>query len=111
MKYNKEKFVGQVKKAAMDEKVGRSGATSGRVCAIASLRFLRDSLVDDLYGTPVPKEVESDAAALRECFLELIQEVAAGTAEDGFCSNASAAAKAAGFKSSQITVNLSEMTE
>lgn len=102
MKLNKDKWIASVKRAADDKKIGSKGATSGKVCAIASLRYIRDNLIDDIYGAEVSEEDAGAVDAIKESFLELIQAIAKDGVDYGFASNASASAKAAGFKAENV---------
>jgi hypothetical protein len=111
MKYNKEKFIANVKRAVTELKVGPS---TGKVCAVATLRTIRDMVIDDLFGDESASSEEDKATAqnIREGFLEIIKEVAKDGASDGFASNASAAAKAAGFKTGETEpVNVEGMKD
>jgi hypothetical protein len=89
MKLNSEKWVAAFKQAAADlkEAIG-SKPSSGEVCAVATLRVVRDALIESKAG---------DASKLKAEFSELIQACQKEKLQ-GFASNASAAAKAAGFK-------------
>ncbi len=103
MVYKKEAWIACLKKAIADLKM-EDAPTSGKVCAIASLRYVRDAVIDDIYGAKPASEDEGAVDAIRESFRELIKAVNAEGADSGFASNASAAAKAAGFKSTSATV-------
>lgn len=103
MQYNKEKWTNAIKKSIEDLKTSK--VTSGRVCAVATVRYIRDGIIDDIIGTkPVDQCSEEDqaiVATIKESLNELIKQVSKST-EDGFASNASAAAKAAGYKSETL---------
>lgn len=104
MKYDKTKWTEAITKAVEDLKT--ESYTAGRVCAVAAVRYIRDGLIDDLYGIkpgePGGKDDADNILAIRESFGELIKQIStkSGT-ECGFASNASAAAKAAGYKTSE----------
>lgn len=108
MVYKKDKWTAALNKAIADLGKGKpAGAVkpaSGMPTAIASLRYTRDELLDDLFGsTPeeLAKMTDEDKAfalSIRESFKELINAISKEGVHDGFASNASAAAKAAGFK-------------
>ena len=103
MQYKKETWVATYKKVV--EKVAASEPTSGRACAVASVIYMRNALIDDIIGedlttTWTAGEVKD---AIADSFGELLKAVNAET-KDGFLSNASAAAKAAGFKTTKDRV-------
>jgi hypothetical protein len=102
MQYKKDKWIETYKKVV--EKVAASEPTSGRACAVASVVYLRNALLDDVgdSGDP-PATMDEFKQIVRECFDELLKEVNAET-KDGFLSNASAAAKAAGYKTAKERV-------
>lgn len=102
MKLNKDKWIADVKRTANDKKIGNKGPTSGKVCAIATLRYIRDNLIDDIYGSTPSEEDAGAVEAIKESFLEMIQAIAKDGVDYGFASNASAAAKAAGFKAENV---------
>ena len=91
MTYKADKWKAIVKKTIED--FPHVPKTSGLICAIAGARYIRDELKDDL------GEEGFASAGCKECFSELIVELQENGCKDGFLSNASAAAKAAGFKS------------
>ena len=93
MKFSYEKWVAEVKQAAADLAPAGHGPSSGPDCAMASLRLIAAGLAEEL-KTAKPGELGPKlASALGELFVSNYE------AKDsaGFCSNASAAAKAAGF--------------
>lgn len=99
MVYNKAKWIAEVKKAVADLKAENS-PTSGKVCAVATLRYVRDSLVDDVVGNKPKTEWSEEDQIVVETIttaLNALIKVVSAKTEDGFASNASAAAKAAGF--------------
>lgn len=101
MVYKKDKWVAAYKKVVEDLKT--TTPTAGKPCALATLRYIRDNLIDDL------GEDHDAVPDIRESFKELIKAISSAGAEDGFASNASAAAKAAGFKSTTaVEAELSE---
>lgn len=112
MVYNKDKWIAAIKKSVEDLKT--TTPTAGKPCAVASLRYLRDALLDDLVPKPEAGKQLSKADSeladdIKQSFSELIKAVCKDGAEDGFLSNASAAAKAAGFKSTTaVEAELSE---
>lgn len=97
MTYKKDKWIEYVKKAVEDTKALPS---SGKVCAIAAIRYMRDGLTDDIGETS--DDDKAFCTTIRDCMNELIKEVNKSGASDGFASNASAAAKAAGFKGQAV---------
>jgi len=102
MVYKKEAWIAAIQKAIVDLKTDKP--TSGLPCAVAGLRYIRDGLLDDLI--PKPEAGKQPAKhdvelreSIRESFSELIGAITtAKSVDDGFLSNASAAAKSAGFK-------------
>lgn len=91
MKFNADKWVANYKKVVEQTEQKPS---AGIVCALASLVTLKQGLIDDVGA-------ESEAAtAIREGINELIEQLTGENAPEtkGFACNASAAAKAAGFK-------------
>lgn len=109
MKYDKAKWIAAYNKAMQDLKSAKP--TEGRICAIASVRVIRDGLIDDIVGDG--KKASKDDLAfvdtIKESCLELINQLRLG-AEDGFASNASAAAKAAGHKA-EASAAIDNLTE
>lgn len=106
MKLNNEKWLAAVKKAVVDTKMQPS---SGLVCAIASLRVVRDGLLDDVgFDASKPDSDSPEAMAIRDGVNELIKHLTGQLTQgkalllQGFCSNASAAAKAAGVESGAV---------
>jgi hypothetical protein len=113
MKFDKEKWIAMYKKTVKD--MGTKKATAGNVCAVASLRYLRDNMVDDVFGDkPLAQYTDEDNAELcmiKDFFNEGIEFFSkvekakwVNGAEAGFLSNASAAAKAAGFEGEEETL-------
>lgn len=103
---NNEKWLAAVKKAVVDTKMQPS---SGLVCAIASLRIVRDGLLDDVgFDVNNPESDSPEAMAIRDGVNELIKHLTGQLIQgkvpmlNGFCSNASAAAKAAGVGGSAV---------
>ena len=92
MKLNGEKFIGNLKKVV--EKTGWQ-ASSGQACALASIMTIKQGMFDSLGNdvkSPELKFVENELD-------ELAKEIANPKSKlMGFASNASAAAKAAGFE-------------
>jgi hypothetical protein len=103
MQYKKDKWIETYKRVV--EKVAKSEPTSGRACAVTSVIYMRNALIDDIIGEDL--EVKWTAGevkdAIAESFGELLKEVNVET-KDGFLSNASAAAKAAGYKTTKDRV-------
>lgn len=95
MQFSKEKWIAAYKQAVNDTK---RPATSGANCALATLRYIRDGLCDDIGEKS--EEDKAFCATIRECINEMIPQMQKDIA--GFASNASAAGKAAGFKSENI---------
>jgi hypothetical protein len=106
MKYSKEQFLAYI--VSTVKLMNTKRVTQGKVCAVASLRYIRDGLIDDLYGVKAGEKGTGDAAdsveAMRMCFKELIDQVNKEGADSGFASNASAAAKAAGLATGEKDV-------
>lgn len=100
MEYKKDAWIAEVKQAVEDTKAQPS---SGKVTAVAALRYIRKQLIDDLYGdqSGASQEDKDNIAAITDSFKELVNIVYKEGASDGFLSNASAAAKAAGYKGVQ----------
>lgn len=115
MKYIKATWIGDVKQAIADLKTDKP--TGGQPTAIAGVRYNRDGYINGLGlietkdgknvmkdGKPVFTKVswtsEDVYDALKSEASELIKQLSTEGVDDGFMSNASAAAKAAGFKSS-----------
>lgn len=101
MKYDKAKWIATVQKAVVDLKAATPSA--GKPTAIAAIRYMRDGLLDDIAGGRKPEdldEAEKDSIqSIKDGMNELIAQISKDGASEGFASNASAAAKAAGFKS------------
>lgn len=97
MQYDKAKWVAAVQKAIADLKTDKP--TAGKVCSVATLRYVRDGLLADFAGLfPKDKETQNDCEnAIKDSLNELIKQVSTDT-DSGFASNSSAAAKAAGHK-------------
>lgn len=105
MVYDKAKWIAAFQKAVKD--LNTNAPTSGKVCAIATIRYIRDGLCDDI-GDKTDDD-KAQCATVRDCCNELLKAVSKDGASEGFASNASAAAKAAGFKgSTESVVDLSE---
>lgn len=101
MKYSDTNWKAAIVKAIADLKTERY--TQGRVCATASVRVIRDGVCADFKETwKKGDSLEDCLTILRDSFNELLGEVSK-EAKDGFASNASAAAKAAGYKSEAET--------
>ena len=95
MLYNKDKFVAMYKKVVEQTKQKPS---SGVVCAIATLLVIRDGMVENLGGDN--GKAKDECAAIRGEINELVKQLTGKDAPElaGFACNASAAAKAAGYK-------------
>ena len=91
MKLNQTAFIANITKVVTATKMQPS---SGTVCAIASIMTVRDEFL----ASGIAKDDKDVADAIKAEFAELIQAIADPKAKlQGFCGNASAAAKAAGF--------------
>ena len=105
MKLNNEKWLACVVKACKDTK---AQPTSGVVCAIATLRYVRDEMLEQVKGSATEKD---DSAIIGDFFNGadgLIKAVIEAKQLNGFASNASAAAKAAKLETRAVDmVNLS----
>ena len=84
----KEAWIAAYRKAQQDT---NAPASSGKVCAIATTRHLRDLMLERGNGKPMTPE------QIKEFFKQLITGFSHDGVEWGFASNASAAAKAAGL--------------
>lgn len=109
MTYNENKWIALGKKTIADMKC-EGAPTQGRVWSTTGCRYLRDELIAELRAagkngkTLFDKETTTEVENwLKGSLNELIEQVSKKT-ESGFLSNASAAAKAAGFKPSDIEV-------
>lgn len=81
--------------------------SGGETCAIVTLRYIRNEMVADVVGDKEESTWTAEDMAMvgiiRESINELIKELATGTVKlAGFACNASAAAKAAGFKTAEV---------
>lgn len=103
MKYNAELFKKTIQTLVNDKKLK---ASEGKTCALASVVCIREGLIDDLFGNVEDPEKEESFSVndLRECFAELMKQIASEGSKDGFCANASQAAKSAGFKSENVAL-------
>ncbi len=102
MRYNKEKWTAAYQKAVKD--LNTTAVTQGRVCSTATIRTIRDGVVEDFIAAYKKGDnIEDMKNILKDSFNELLTQVSKNT-EEGFASNASAAAKAAGFKNASETV-------
>ncbi|SRR6266702_508383 len=102
MKYNKEKWIAAYQKTVKD--LNTTAATQGRICSSATVRVIRDGVIEEVISAYKKGDTTEDVRLmLKDAFNELLAEVSKET-NDGFASNASAAAKAAGFKSTSETV-------
>ena len=98
MTYNETKWIAAYQKAVKD--LGTNKPTGGLPCAIASLRYIRDELLND--HTKAGKLIPITGETVRVAFSDLLKEITTAKGVDsGFLSNASAAAKAAGFATSE----------
>ena len=98
MKLNTESWKAAFRKAAADCK--GAGPSDGIVGAVATIRTIRDGLMDDVGAGP-------EADAIKEGCNELLQQI---TGKDspklaGFASNASSAAAACGLKTASQEAN------
>lgn len=106
MRYSKESWVETFKKTVSD--LNTNEPTSGLPCALAGIRYIRDHLLGDhtKQQDGKAKVVQITEATIRESFKELIKQLGeAGKVSEGFLSNASAAAKAAGFENTVSKLN------
>ena len=91
MKLNKDKWIANIQKVVAQTKWQPS---SSKAIAFASVMTIKQGMFESLGGdkeSPELKFVESELD-------ELAKQIASGEELKGFCCNASAAAKAAGFK-------------
>jgi len=98
MVYKKDSWIAAYTKAVKD--LNTEKPTSGLPCAVATLRYVRDGILDDIAQLK-DKKLQADITLyVKDSINALVAALAkAGGVDDGFASNASAAAKAAGFKS------------
>ena len=97
MKLNNEKWIANLKKVVAQTKWQ---ASSGQACAVATVMTIQQGMLDDVGESDCP-----EAAVVRESLKELVEHLALPeTKLQGFASNASAAAKAAGLESKQVAV-------
>lgn len=105
MQYKKDAWIKMFQKTVTDLSTDKVACppSSGMPAAIAAIRYIRDGLVADVIGTKKPEELtegDNDTInAIKDGCNELIKAINKDGAQDGFASNASAAAKSAGFKS------------
>jgi hypothetical protein len=92
MVYKKESWIASYKKAVTDT---AQKPSSGMVCALATLRVIRDGICDDIGQSDEQSKLFCED--VRASMNELIKQITKGETVHGFASNASAAAKAAGF--------------
>lgn len=117
MQFSNEQWKTAYKKAVADMRA-QNMPTSGIVCAVASIRVIRDGLIDDIAGDKPIESLPSDDRAvvetIQESFSELLKHVQGrldGVDKPelaGFASNASAAAKAAGFKTGNSNLEFAD---
>lgn len=91
MKINGKEWLEAVKKSYADQRESGAKPASGEVCAVASLRCVRDWLLAEI------KPAKPDEDKWRKAFRELINDCQTAKLQ-GFASNASASASAAGYK-------------
>lgn len=114
MKLNNDKWITVYKRVVEQTKLQPS---SGDVCAVATLLFIRDGLIDDQGGNAkeVTAETKDLCDSLKENFDELITQILTGGGQcpelKGFASNASAAAKAAGYKAQERASALAGLSD
>ena len=97
MKLTKESFLPYARQAIKD--CGESKPAAGRCCVIATLRYIRDGLMDAEGKAKGELDIEAELN-------ELIKQVGAKETPElaGFASNASAMAKACGYKDSNAAL-------
>lgn len=96
MQLNKDKWFAALKKAKADTKMPGS---SGLVCALATVRLIRDEMIDST-GWKLGEEESPEMVFVKEELNELIKMLVKNdTKLYGFACNASAASKAAGIDS------------
>ena len=117
MQFDADKWKAAYKKAVSDMSA-QNMPTSGIVCAVATLRVLRDGLIDDIAGSQpiddLPDDDQAVVETIRDSFAELLKHIQ-GRLEGkdkpelaGFASNASAAAKAAGYKTGNNSLGFAD---
>jgi urease gamma subunit len=98
MTYKKDSWIAQLNKAIKDTGLSAK-PTAGLPCAVATIRYIRDGIVADTMKNGKSVLGENLRLVTDSCN-ELIKQLCANKGvDDGFASNASAAAKAAGHKS------------
>ena len=107
MQIKKDSWVAEFKTTAEKLKA-KHGPSDGVVCAIASLRYLRAGLMDDV-GADKSPEAEYARTAITEGINELAKQIMGGEKLFGFASNASAAAGAAGLKEAKGSISSAEL--
>jgi hypothetical protein len=101
MKLNNEKWLANLKKVVEQTKWQ---ASSGQACAVATVMTIKQGMIDDVGGADMKGE-EEYVMQVSESLKELVEEIAKPeTKLQGFASNASAAAKAAGLEVKQVAV-------
>ena len=109
MKYDKSKFVANGKKVISILKTDKY--TAGHVWAAASIMTIRDLCVAEFAEAwKKGDSLEDCKLVITDSFAELIKEVLTDHA-DGFCANASAAAKAAGYKGTESAITAEAVDE
>ena len=99
MKLQNEKWMETFKAAVKQFSPGTPA--NGEACAIASIRDVRDGIKEKMLAAKIDAKVI--AIVESEC-LELMKNLCESTTKlQGFASNASAAAKAAGFESAVVS--------
>ena len=97
MVYKKDSWISIGK--TMVEKASKDKPTAGLPWALAAILYLRDGLLAD--HTKNGQIVRMSPDTVKESFNELFRALVADGVDDGFLSNASAAAKAAGYKGNE----------
>lgn len=101
MKFDKTVWIASFTKAVKD--LPKNGASDGIVCALATVRTIRDGIINDVTGgkpqTEWDESQNDTVNAVKDSLNELIKQLTStGKAEAGFASNASGAAAAAKLK-------------
>lgn len=110
MQFKSDKWIAHVKQAVID-KHAENTPTAGVIGTVATIRYIREGLIDDIVGSKPEKEWSDEDAAviatIRDSLGELLKAVQQPKVELlGFGANISAAAKAAGYKTSVASLNI-----
>jgi hypothetical protein len=111
MKISKDSWVAEFK-ATAEKLKAKHGPSDGVVCAIATLRYLRNEILSQDIGAEPASGNENIAyarVAITDGINELAKQILGGEKLFGFASNASAAAGAAGLKEVKDSISSAEV--